>query len=208
MLHLLFNQRPERATENAKHSTQGFTLLELLVVIAIIGILFAIAAPGWLAYLNRQRLSSATDKALQSVRQVQTEAKSTKTPRAILFRNTDDDGPQYAVSPFPLGESQATFVSDSTNLPWRSLEASNLVNLPANNDGSKNDTPQMLVFDSSGAIAQPPVVTTAQGSGTGPAFSLQAALNNPGGTGGARRCILMNTLVGPARVAEGNDCGS
>ncbi|MGB3650812.1 MAG: type II secretion system protein, partial [Rivularia sp. (in: cyanobacteria)] len=40
-------------------SSSGFTLLEMLVVIAVVGLLTAIAAPSWVAFVNTRRLNSA-----------------------------------------------------------------------------------------------------------------------------------------------------
>jgi prepilin-type N-terminal cleavage/methylation domain-containing protein len=53
----------------------GFTLLEVLVIALIVGILSAIAAPSWLAFINRQRVRTVNDRVLQSLRRAQSEAK-------------------------------------------------------------------------------------------------------------------------------------
>lgn len=55
--------------------SQGFTLLETLVVIAITGILFAIAAAGWGAFLNVHRLNTAQEHVFLAMRTAQTNAK-------------------------------------------------------------------------------------------------------------------------------------
>ena len=47
---------------NAYKKDQGFTLIEMLAVIMIVGILSAIAAPGLLGMLNRNKVSSALDQ--------------------------------------------------------------------------------------------------------------------------------------------------
>ncbi len=52
------------------NSAAGFTLIEMLVVIVIIATLSAIAAPGWFAFLNRQRLNAAQAEAITAIRDV------------------------------------------------------------------------------------------------------------------------------------------
>ena len=72
----------------SKKSIAGFTLIEALVVIIMAGILFAIAAPSWIGFLNRQRLTTARGQVFEILRSAQAEAKRTKVSRAIVFDNT------------------------------------------------------------------------------------------------------------------------
>lgn len=41
---------------DSTQSKAGYSLIELLAVVVIIGVLAVIAAPGWIAFVNRQRL--------------------------------------------------------------------------------------------------------------------------------------------------------
>lgn len=52
----------------------GFTLIEVLVVIIIAAVLAGIAAPGWLAFLNRQRVSAVKSDLVQTVKKAQADA--------------------------------------------------------------------------------------------------------------------------------------
>jgi prepilin-type N-terminal cleavage/methylation domain-containing protein len=98
----------------SRQSIAGFSLIELLTVIVIIGVLFGIAAPGWLAFSNRQRASSARDQVLQALRLAQSDAQRTRRGQSVIL-NTSVDPPTLLVRPTgvttggvpqPLGNGQ------------------------------------------------------------------------------------------------------
>jgi prepilin-type N-terminal cleavage/methylation domain-containing protein len=76
-----------------KNSTAGFTLIEVLVIVIIIAILAAIAAPSWLAYANRRRVSAVEDSLVQVLRQAQQEAIQQRESVTTTVANDADGFP-------------------------------------------------------------------------------------------------------------------
>lgn len=83
---------------------RGITMIELMVTVAIIAIIAAIAAPSLSAFMERQRLRSATEHVLGAVQAARAEAASQSRPIhlgiqpgnsgtwAVGFGDTDDCG--------------------------------------------------------------------------------------------------------------------
>ena len=93
---------------------RGFTLIEMIVVVLMIAILSAIAAPGWLTFVNRQRVSKVNDVVLSSLQEAQREAKRTKQKYSVSFR-MDNNNPQVAVHLF------GTDITSPNYNGWKSL---------------------------------------------------------------------------------------
>lgn len=72
-------------------SDAGFSLLELMVAVSFMGILSAIAIPSWLNLLTNQRLSNASSRTIDVLRDAQTLANRSQRSVLACFR---DDGTQ------------------------------------------------------------------------------------------------------------------
>jgi len=193
----------------SNRSIAGFTLIEVLVVIIIIGILFAIAAPGWNAFLGRQRVNTAVEQVLQTIRQTQSNARSSRTPRLIVVDPNSSGVPRIASVPFPTGSTLPVALNTISN--WKTLGDSGtqpgMLRLNASTGNplmALNGTASgfQLVFDSNGAIAQPPVVAAAQ--------NLPFVVTVGQGSGGTstNRCVSIDTILGATHQDAGALNGS
>jgi prepilin-type N-terminal cleavage/methylation domain-containing protein len=164
----------------------GFTLLEVVVIVLILGILSAIAAPSWQAFITRQRVRTVNDRVLQTLRSAQSEAKRTKSDRTVTFNPTDP--PTVAINTVP-----------AQTLPL-----------------------QTVTFDAGGEIKKGQVKVSAAscpaGACTAAATPLTFNFNGVVDTnspklpfvvtvstvdGGSKQCVIVETLLGGMRTAEG-----
>lgn len=73
---------------SSRNSSAGFTLIEVLVIVIIIAILAAIAAPSWLAYVNRRRVSAVENGLVQVLRQAQQQAIQERQTIEVTVENS------------------------------------------------------------------------------------------------------------------------
>lgn len=136
------------------HSKQyGFNLVELMVVVAVIGIVAAVAAPSYRAWIQNTKVRTAAESILNGIQKARSEALMRNTPvrftlgansawtvecvtpaaRAcndltsgiVEVRNNNDGGTSAAViAPNPGGANNVTF----TGLGVKSTTATNQLN--------------------------------------------------------------------------------
>ena len=68
----------------------GFTLLELMVILTIIGILCAIAVPGWNSFYATRQLNTAQDQIQGSIKQGQHLARVQRRPYRFVIEQYGD----------------------------------------------------------------------------------------------------------------------
>ena len=168
-------------------STVGFTMFELMVVVVIIGILSAIAVPGWNAFINNQRTRTVNDGVFRALRSAQSDAKLKKKNITVTFKD-DEDPPVVIINNIAQtlnanGEIKAGIVELATG-KCAADDCSNDFTTDKNTN---------IIFNNQGVIENddslPFAVTTAIAEGKG-----------------AKRCVIVQTIFGNMRTAEGDQC--
>ncbi|UKO97148.1 prepilin-type N-terminal cleavage/methylation domain-containing protein [Nostoc sp. UHCC 0870] len=212
------------------HSSAGFSLVEMLAVIVMIGVLAAIAAPNWIAFVNRQRASKANDVVLSAIRDAQNEATKQKRRYSVSFK-TDNNIPQVAIYPHPQG-----YILPSDSNIWRPL-GENLdispgqivigTNITSENTSSSSVTyasnptftatskPQTITFDHTGALdllvkTKSDSITSVQTSKLGTkGLIVSVAVAKPGNPtqeSNVKRCVIIKTILGTTKTARDAEC--
>lgn len=187
----------------SKQAVAGFTAVEMIVVVVIIGILAAIAAPGWLAFLNRQRLNTAQAETLSVLRQGQDRAKKEKRIWQACFR---DDGTRvkWSVHPVPNGATTDFTCTSPEAVPWNNLTGENSDSIAIETAATLTDLKQspsgyyMIRFQYKGLVDN---VNSKLGKIT------FRSRNQPSNSeGSTKRCVAIQTILGAMSTTQNNDC--
>ena len=102
---------PMKATQNQNKS--GFTLPEVLLIVVIIGIFAALAAPGFLSWVNRKRVNDVLSQVEGAVKEAQSTAIRKSQPCELSITSSSVTAtPQNCL---PTGARDLTQVSGGTN---------------------------------------------------------------------------------------------
>lgn len=178
---------PNFPKTRSRKGDQGFTLLEVLVTVLVLGILSSIAAPSWLAFINNQRVRTVNDRVLQSLRSAQSEAKRTKRDVTVTF---------YTSSSTP-----------SVDPPRVEIDTN-----PAETDKSKKEI-RIETFSSGGEIKPGTIALTVNPTpansitfdyqGNLPTNTTPFSVTVAPASGGAKKCVIVETILGGMRTDEG-----
>ncbi|MBE9010503.1 prepilin-type N-terminal cleavage/methylation domain-containing protein [Pseudanabaenaceae cyanobacterium LEGE 13415] len=159
-----------------RNSSCGFTLLEAISSLVLIGILAAIVAPSWQAYLNAQRLNVARNAAVGALNDAKTRAKHQHITYEVGFRQ-QGQLVQWAV--YPDG-------ADPLQQNWQNLnEGVKLLEAPETTMARRQGIYRVQFNDRGEANGQLGGVVFGSAAG-----------------GGTKRCVIVSNLLGTIREGE------
>ena len=204
----------------SRQSNDGFTLIEMLVIVIMIGILSAIAAPGWLAFTNNRRIGTVRSQAADAIRKAQSDAKRTQTSRALVLDGKSNP-PRLAIvrcstAGVTSASTECALPTDLTTLDWQTLGGGDVKpgsvaftkvttdqTSPKTYIGKNTNYPR-LVFDGNGVVNRnlSDVPAAVEGGTDAALFIVGFKLSGPGNSTAQPRCLIVQTLLGGLR--EGN----
>lgn len=211
----LQHQRQEYGDQNA-----GFTMAEMIVVLFMIGILSVIAAPGWSAFINRQRLNQANGAVASVIQETRLQAKSTKGTYSISFR-VNNNIPEYIIypgipttTPITNPPANSVWIALGDTMTLRSREVFLYTNLNPLTEYNTTTTDRQIVqtnrgegtitFDSQGVLANN---SGGAVSDTPLAIMVAAPVSTTDNTASSvDRCVIIQTLIGGIRIAKDERC--
>ena len=159
----------------------GYTLLEVLIVLVILGILIAIAAPGWLGFVQQRQLKTAQEQIQRAMYEAISIAKKDKLTYQVSFRESNARL-QYAIH-LSSTSSQTAF--------WQSFTEQ--VQIDKNNTTFDWDNKNNIWLTQYNYRGNP-------NRGLGK-ITLMARTS-----GSTKYCVMSSTLIGNTRLDRDKDC--
>jgi len=207
----LQHQRQEYGDQNA-----GFTMAEMIVVLLMIGILSVIAAPGWSAFINRQRLNQANGAVASVIQETRLQAKSTKGTYSISFRvknKINEYIPEYIIYPGTNLPADPVWIALGDTMTLKSREVFLYTNLNPLTEYNTTTADRQIVqttlgtgtitFDSQGVLAKK---SSGAVSDTPLAIMVAAPVSTNDTASSVDRCVIIQTLIGGIRIAKDERC--
>ena len=188
----------------SRKGDEGFSLLEMMMIVLIIGILTSIAVPGWLGFINNQRVRTVNDRVFQTLRSAQSEAKRNKRNITVTF-DTSVDPPTVTINPTNPATNPPLQTALTTTPPIQTVTFDGggeikpgtiVLSTQANGD----QTIKSITFNYQGNITSPSIQSRTPRQITD-GFSVTVAP-----VPGAKKCVIVQTILGAMTTDEGTGC--
>ncbi|MDY6782939.1 MAG: prepilin-type N-terminal cleavage/methylation domain-containing protein [Cyanobacteriota bacterium] len=175
----------------------GFTLVEVLVVVIIIGVLAGASAPGWLGFMQRQRLNKARSEVYLAMQEAKSNATRDKLTWQMSLRENNG-----IVEVATHQADDTEFISTTvlnTNAYWTPLEQGVVLD----DETNIRDKPEgrRVLFNAYGCPVYEP---DDQCGSTSRATLGRITLTLEQG-GKLQRCVIISTILGAMRFGENHD---
>ncbi|PHM11153.1 pilus assembly FimT family protein [Nostoc sp. 'Peltigera malacea cyanobiont' DB3992] len=201
------------STNGYNQQDAGFSLIELIVVMLLVGILAAIAAPGWAAFVNRQRINKFNDAVFAALQEAQREAKNKKLSYSVSFRKNSTTQ-EVAIYRTDIGIS--TWKPLGTDVGVSSDKFLLGTNLNSTTENTADSTVSYslnasakITFDYMGTLPNASFGTPIAPSTEPPGLKIVVAVPssaNPTLPSSVKRCVIVKTLLGSMLTAKDDKC--
>ena len=189
-----------RISKHKNDNNAGFSLIELMVVILMAGVLAAIAAPTWQTFTTRQRIKSVNTQILQAIKTTQAEAKRNKSDYVLEFK-LDGDLLKYSIYKDVKSPDLPDKQPQSLSLDGAIKE--NMLEIYSQVQGTEKNT---IPFDFNGGLDKDKLKEdNIEIKDTGKNTDGFSVVVYPKDSPDSRNCIIVQTILGATRTAEGTD---
>ena len=179
-------------------------------MLVIVGVLSAIVAPGWIGFLNNQRLSTSKDLLFRTINQARSLARRDSTDTTVVIGVTNS---RYWVT---TNRTQSQYDSAGTTSQYQYFEEG--IEISALKQGTGTVTalntasfPIGLTFDSNGTPKGTKNITSAwnpNASTTTFTLPYRLVLRHRNLGSGSNRCLTINTVLGAMTSDSGTTCNN